>query len=68
MESHVQKERHTQVIITKSLNDLWNEKEGELNWMLSQNSMSILQDQRITVESPFEECIGDDGWNRRPQE
>ena len=59
---------HTEVIITKGLNNLRNKEECQFHRMLSQHSMSILNDQGITVESSFEKRISNDRRNRSPKD
>jgi len=58
----------TELVVTKGLNNLRHEEEGQMHRMLFQNTMCILQDQGIVIISLLKECDCKDGWNRSPQQ
>jgi hypothetical protein len=57
-----------QSIVSQGLHDLRDEEEREFHWVLGENAMGILEDERIAVVSLLEEGIGYDGGNGSPEE
>lgn len=43
----------TKVIVAQCLDNLRNEKEGQVYGMLHENTMGILKDERIVIKSPL---------------
>ena len=58
----------TSVIVSKSLDNLRNEEESEVHWVLSHDSIGVLQQDRITIVAPFEEGVGHDRRNWCPEQ
>ncbi len=54
--------------MAQRLHNLWNEKEGHLNWVFSQHSVSVLKDDRIPMVSRFEESDSSDRRHGIPEE
>lgn len=58
----------TEVIIPKGLNDLRYKKECQFHWVLCQDSMCVLENQGVAIESSLKKGVGDNWGYRSPKE
>ena len=56
----------TEFVVSKSLHNLWDEEEGELDRMLFQHTVCVLQQKRVVVVAFLEERRGKHGRDRSP--
>lgn len=50
----------TEIVVTESLHNLWDEEERQFNWMLLQHPVGILQQLWVILVTPLKESDCDD--------
>lgn len=58
----------TEIIVTKSLHELWNKEERQVDRVPFQDAMRVLQDDRIVLEATLEERVRNDCGDGCPQQ